>query len=102
MAAHVYGTPHILEHAELLRLLEATVEQNEPDWRVSSLPADYIRRMMAAVVGFELSITRIESKRKLSQNRPVQDRQRVIAALRGLGGDAARDAAEEMERELQR
>ena len=37
--------------------------------------------MMAAVVGFEIVITRIEAKLKLSQNRSLADVEGVISAL---------------------
>jgi transcriptional regulator len=43
--------------------------------------------MLRGIVGFEISVTRLEGKFKLSQNRPVADRPRIIAALEA-GGDA--------------
>ena len=39
-------------------------------WRMD-LPADYQDKMLAGIVGFEIEITRLEGKFKLSQNRPV-------------------------------
>jgi transcriptional regulator len=41
----------------------------------------YIRRMLRGIVAFEMPITRLEAKAKLSQNKTEDDRQGVIAAL---------------------
>ena len=38
--------------------------------------------MVSAIVAFRLLIERVDTKLKLSQNRSVTDRQRVVAALR--------------------
>ena len=42
-------------------------------WSVSDAPADYIDSMLKAIVGFRLPITRLDGKRKLSQNRSTAD-----------------------------
>jgi transcriptional regulator len=49
-------------------------------WR-KDLPEDYLHKMMRAVVGFEIEITRLEGKFKLSQNRSDRDQQLVTQAL---------------------
>jgi transcriptional regulator len=48
---------------------------------VTDAPADYIRAQLKGIVGLRLPITRIEGKRKLSQNRPLADREGVVAGL---------------------
>ena len=50
-------------------------------WSVDDAPADYIATMVKGIVGIELAVTRLEGKRKLSQNRPEADVEGVIAAL---------------------
>ena len=50
-------------------------------WSVEDAPDDYIESMLRAIVGFELSITRLEGKWKLSQNRGAADRDGVREAL---------------------
>jgi len=67
-------------------------------WWVSDAPGDYIDGQLRAIVGVELVVERIEAKDKLSQNRPGQDRARVIASLRDEPGDGARAIAELMAR----
>ena len=51
----------------------------------------FIDGMMRAIVSFEIPIERIQCKFKLSQNRPAEDRTRVVEALEAsdhAGADA--------------
>jgi len=82
---HAYGVARIVEdHATLHHMLEMLVDTHEAafaqPWRME-LPHDYLDKMMRAIVGFEIEITRLEGKLKLSQNRSEHDQQRVVAAL---------------------
>ena len=54
-----------------------------PPWRMQDLPEAYVQSMLNGIVGIEIRVTRLEGKFKLSQNRPVADRPRIIAALEG-------------------
>jgi len=106
-AVHVHGrlTVHDDERhvrgvvARLTRRHEAT----EPrPWKMGDAPADYLNEMLRAIVGIELAITRIEGKRKLSQNRTAPDRDGAVAALRERGhgalAQAMHDAGQEQPR----
>ena len=95
---HAYGTPRIIEdHARLHGMLEALVDTHESaftrPWHMD-LPGDYLDKMLRAIVGFEIEITRLEGKFKLSQNRSADDQRRVVAALAAgedeLGAGVAR------------
>ena len=82
---HAYGTPRIVSdpaelHAMLARLVDTHEAGFAQPWRMD-LPADYMERMLRGIVGFELEITRLEGKAKLSQNRSAADRAGVVAAL---------------------
>jgi transcriptional regulator len=57
---------------------ESTVA--EP-WSVDDAPRPFVERMVRAIVGVELRLTRLEGKRKLSQNRPDEDVPAVVGAL---------------------
>ena len=61
--------------------IAALTEENErgrtAPWAVSDAPADYIAAQMRAIIGIEIAVTSIRGKWKLSQNRPVADRQGV-------------------------
>ncbi|MCU1358846.1 MAG: transcriptional regulator [Ilumatobacteraceae bacterium] len=50
-------------------------------WAVSDAPADYLRTMVRGIVGIELTDLQIVGKVKLSQNRSIEDQQRVVAGL---------------------
>jgi transcriptional regulator len=54
--------------------------------------------MLEAIVGFRLTIERIDAKFKFSQNRSAEDRERVSAALRGENYADAQATAEWMDR----
>jgi transcriptional regulator len=92
-AVHAYGVPHLLDAEGLKTLLYATVALyegvGEEEWKFEMGP-EYVEQMMRGIVGFEIPLTRLEGKMKLSQNRSETDRRQVIAALRASGrpGDA--------------
>lgn len=65
-------------------------------WRMTDAPADYMETMLAAIVAFRLTPTRILAKAKLSQNREARDRLNAADTLLERGehglGRAMRDA----------
>lgn len=87
VAVHVRGVPRIVddpeECLEMQRRLVAEFESGaDTPWTVDGLPESYVNNMMAAIVNFEIPITRIEGKFKLNQRNTAEDRAGVIAALR--------------------
>ena len=86
LAVHAYGTAEVFEDAErLLALVSRLSSQHEAGrpapWAVSDAPDDYIDSMLKAIVGFRLPITRLQGKRKLSQNRDAADQAGVRQGL---------------------
>jgi transcriptional regulator len=82
---HVYGIPHLIQDpTRLTAMLEKLVDHHEagfsPAWTLD-LSADTLHKLLQAIVGFEIEITRLEGKFKLSQNRSDADQQRVSEAL---------------------
>jgi transcriptional regulator len=67
-------------------------KMRDSTWQVSDAPAEYIEKMLNAIVGIELTITRVQAKWKVSQNRDAADREGVA---RGL---SEQDSAERDER----
>jgi transcriptional regulator len=61
------------------------------------LPDDYMDKMMRAVVGFEIEITRLEGKLKLSQNRSEHDQRRVAEMLAASADPLSVDVAAMMD-----
>jgi len=82
---HAYGIPRLVDDAGLYDILKATVLQHEAPrenpWEMNSIPQDYVEKLMKAIVGFEIEVTRLEGKVKMSQNRSEDDRRGVIAGL---------------------
>lgn len=103
-AVHAYGKARILSEDELVSTLHLLVDENEKalpsPWKFE-LTQVMRERMLGAIVGFEISLSRIEGKFKLSQNRSVQDRKNVIAQLQqsAHGKETAQMMSQVLERE---
>ncbi len=83
-AVHAYGHARLFDHAEALtEVLLETIRAFEPayleQWR--ELNEKFRATMLSEIVGFEISVERLEAKFKLSQNRPRSDQARVIQSL---------------------
>jgi transcriptional regulator len=100
---HAHGELRAIEDREWLRnfvqRLTKTHEagQKEP-WEMSDAPADYIEKQLGAIVGLELTITRLVGKWKASQNRPAHDRAQVIRELIEQGSESSVAMAKLMEK----
>jgi transcriptional regulator len=96
-AVHAYGRAALLDTAGLRTLLKALVDVHEGafarPWRFESLPADFVEGLLAAIVGFEISVDSVEAKLKLSQNRPPEDQRQVRDQLAASADPVARDVA---------
>lgn len=84
---HVYGKLRVKDNPVWLRgFLDKLTQQQEAafnqPWQVSDAPADYLEKMLHAIVGIELEITRWEGKWKLSQNKNGAEYQGVIEGLK--------------------
>ena len=86
------------ERVEMAQMLDKLIADNElsylEQWR--SLSEDYLSKMMAMIVGFELEITQLQCKLKLNQHRPESH-----AALRrtfAAGNEAEHELLEWMDR----
>jgi transcriptional regulator len=95
VAVHVYGRMKVIEDPAWLRAhVEALTNIHEAGnvvpWKVSDAPEDYVATMVKGIVGFEVTVTRIEGKWKASQNRAEKDRQGVATGLGELNTEEAR------------
>lgn len=103
-AVHLAGVPEVLTTAENLRVLDRLVDRFEsrmPEPRgMWERPNDaaFVTRLEAGTVGFRLTPTRVAAKRKLSQNKPEETIEAVIAALGTDGPYANAALAAEMRR----
>jgi transcriptional regulator len=86
VAAHAYGPVEFFEDAKRLhdivtRLTDLYERPREQPWAISDAPGQFIQSQLKGIVGLRVPITRIEGKRKMSQNRPEADRQGVARGL---------------------
>jgi transcriptional regulator len=56
-------------------------EARAEPWAVTDAPETFVRSQLRGIVGLRLPITRLEGKRKMSQNRSPADRAGVAAGL---------------------
>ena len=72
------------------------VGSSPPQWSVDDAPEAFVERQLRAIVGIEMSIDRVEAKRKLSQNRSDRDHDGVIAGLAASGVARSTSVADAM------
>jgi transcriptional regulator len=83
-AVHASGVLRAVEDpAWILALLGRLTVHHEAaraaPWAVQDAPADFVATLLAAIVGIEIPIDRLQGKWKLSQNRPPADQAAVAA-----------------------
>ena len=104
-AVHLSGTVRVHEGRDWLRDVVTRLTgiheygRDEP-WQPSDAPPRYIEGQLAGIVGLEISVTRVEGKAKLSQNRSAADRRGVVAGLVDEEFSGAAEVAAAMEPEL--
>jgi transcriptional regulator len=99
VVVHAHGALRIRNEPEWLlenvrALSDRQESARETPWQVSDAPPEFIENLLKAIVGVELTITRLEGKWKVSQNRPIPDRQGVIRGLQALDSPEALEMAE--------
>ena len=72
--------------------------QREEPWHVTDAPPAFIDGQLRGIVGVELTVTRVEAKAKLSQNRGAADRAGAIEGLRGEDDPGSAEIADLMAR----
>jgi transcriptional regulator len=72
--------------------------QRAQPWQPSDAPPAFIDGQLRGIVGVEMTVTRVEAKAKLSQNRGAADRAGAIEGLRGEDDPGSAEIAELMVR----
>jgi transcriptional regulator len=96
-AVHAYGRFEIVENDEaLLEIVQRTVrvyEQTIPrPWSIGDL-GTFVERMLGQIVGFRITIEKIEGNWKLNQNHSVERCKKVIRALVERGDENSKTIA---------
>lgn len=98
VVVHAHGTLKVHDDPLWVRhQIELLTRQMESSraapWAVADAPAEYLERMMQAIVGIELVIDRLEGKWKVSQNQPALNREGAAAGLEASGQPSAMEMA---------
>lgn len=83
---HAQGIPKVIEDPEWLlqhvsELTDIHESQQSLPWKVTDAPEDYIEKLIGAIVGIEIPVSKLSGKWKLGQNRPEPDKLGTIAGL---------------------
>ena len=105
VTVHAYGRPQIVEATPavlmVLTKLAAQYEGSGSDaWGLGNLPPGNAAQQTKNIVAFRIKLDRVETKLKLSQNREIEDRQRVIAKLQASDSQDSQATAKWMKRVL--
>jgi transcriptional regulator len=97
VAVHAYGRLELFEdEAEVLSLLHRMVGTyeavNPQPWKLEE-PGEFVTRMLRQIAAFRIPITRLEGKWKLNQNRPTDQRRRVIEELSRRSDESSQNIA---------
>mgnify|MGYP000558692740 CR=1 FL=1 len=75
IAVHMYGTARIIhDREEIRRRLQTLVEQHDDNQLWSQLVPEHVEPLLGGIVMMDITITDIQGKRKMSQNRNSHDR----------------------------
>jgi transcriptional regulator len=84
ISIHAYGQGKIItETGKVMGVLEATIDNYETVYKQqwNNLPEAYKLKMINGIVAFEIVVTDLQAKKKLSQNRTDTEKQKIIETL---------------------
>jgi transcriptional regulator len=90
VAIHAYGPLEFIDdpvhtHEHITQLTEPYERDRPIPWAASDAPEDFIANLVRGIIGFRLTINRLEGKWKMGQNRPRADRVGVANGLAEAG-----------------
>lgn len=103
ISVHAYGQGKIINEFEKVnQLLENTIENYEVEYRQqwNKLPQDFKTKMANGIVAFEINVTEIQAKEKLSQNKSENERKNIINSLSTSKDSNEKIIAEYMNKQL--
>ena len=84
ISVHAYGQGRLItETIKTYEVLEATIDNYEASYKQQwdKLPDEYKLKMSKGIVAFEVVVTDLQAKSKLSQNKTDIEKQRIIDSL---------------------
>ncbi len=106
MSVHIAGKVNFMTNEELIQFMRKLTLKFEKGNAQSltfydNLPAEFLNKMMPAIVGFEIKVEKMENVFKLSQNRDEKSYLNIISKLEEQGGNSALIADEMKKRKSQ-
>lgn len=83
-AVHAYGVPAMVKDREAKHASQRhLISTLDPQWlpKFDALPPEYVDRMLDGIVNFEIVVTRLETRWKLSQNRTRREQESIALSL---------------------
>ena len=102
ISIHAYGQGQIINESEkTLGVLEKMIDNYEEDYRNQwdNLPNDYKNKMLNGIVAFEVAVTDLQAKKKLSQNKTETERLKIIDSFSKSDSDNERQIADFMKKD---
>jgi transcriptional regulator len=84
ISIHAYGQGNLITETEkTFEVLEATIDNYETSYRQQwdNFPEEYKLKMLKGIVAFEIIVTDLQAKKKLSQNRTGTEKKKIIETL---------------------
>lgn len=86
-AVHVYGEAKIIRNSKQIKTIIDDLANHFEATINNSWNTQFNESLLDFIIGIEIQITEIQGKFKLSQNRPKNDRQKIIKAFQKQGAD---------------
>jgi transcriptional regulator len=84
ISVHAYGQGKLItETAAVMTLMEEAIDNFETAYKQqwNNLPADYKSKMLNGIIAFEIVVTDLQAKKKLSQNKTGNEKKKIIDHL---------------------
>ncbi len=99
ISVHAYGQGKLITETEsVIQILESTIDNFETLYKQqwNNLPGEYKWGMTKGIVAFEVVVTDLQGKKKLSQNKTKNEQEKIITALSQSDDTAERLIADYM------
>jgi len=105
IAVHAYGQATLVtEQNQVLEILKNSIEYYDHSYKQQwdNLPEDYKSGMIKGIVAFEMVVTDVQGKKKLSQNKTINEQKKIINTLSDSKDNNARIIADYMKMNVER
>ncbi|HRO48359.1 FMN-binding negative transcriptional regulator [Agriterribacter sp.] len=104
ISIHAYGQGKFVTQTDkVIEILEKTIHSYEMAYmqQWNSLPEDFKLKMIKGIVAFEIEVTELQAKKKLSQNKTEAEQRSIINSLSGSDNDNEKHIADYMKRNIE-